>query len=488
MLSLKLIIFLFQITPTVNSYEIDTLNNSLFYTGNNVEIADKILQDQSLLAELFPNLKETCIKFALKDFLPICLNDGIETVSMDIRVETAVRLSICQFEASGLENIPQSCSHYKAIDELMECMIELENFHDWWITYNGYFQKLSEICIQNSLPYQKDQILKMFLNLTNWADHINKRWSNEIDDLILQMHNVTESGLDKAEAKFQESIEKWESYSNTKLENLINQFDKHEKDLDDFFKENTDKLYHELTLKDEVILENVNTFQNEIMRINNQLEVMSIPKNLDNIQHNWDQTIVNMMSNSQDVLNEQLNYFFYDMNNQFYQQIIEVESVNNKSLTSFIENFDRLRENFTLDWTQVLEYNMDIFETTMNDKLNVMTKKIDKTIDQIDFLQFKLDRLIKIIKIGYNTVLLFPRCLIQAMSFLFKHNLIFKGEKLFSGIIIFISYYMKHCYKYKYSGTSQFIVKNMGINKKLINWSLILISIYLGRVFINTLI
>lgn len=475
----------------MGSDEIARLNKNLFPTNSEIEIIDTILHDKVLLNELFPSLKQTCIKFALKDFLPVCLNNGIENVDMDIKVETAVRLSICQFEASGLENIPQSCSHYQKIDELMECMLTLENFHDWWITYNGYYQNLSEICVQNSLPYQKDQVLKMFLNLTKWVDHINDKWAKGFDDILFQMSNVTEIGLDKMNTKFQESADKWENYSNSKLDNMKIQFDSHNKDLDEFFKSNNEKIFKEISFKDEKLVASVNNFQDEIIRINNQIEIMSIPKTLNTIQNNWEKYLSDMVNSGQESLEQQMNDFFFSVNSHIYQEMVQFQAANNASLNALVTNLNTIKEDFTLSWGQMLEYNMDIFETKINEKLEVMTKNIDKTIDQIDFLQFKLDRLIKFTKLAYNTVFIIPRYVIKLFNFLISNTLFSNGEKTFGGIIILISYYIKSSYKYKIdriNKISKIIIHNIRINKKMINWTLIFVSIYLGRRFINTVI
>ncbi|CCE65945.1 hypothetical protein TPHA_0N01640 [Tetrapisispora phaffii CBS 4417] len=130
----------------------------------------------------FPFLQSNCVKEALKELMPVCLKHGFEYVSSDLKVRTAVQMSLCEFRESGIENIPRECELSEGT-ETLNCLIELESYPQWWTTYSGNFQKLSSICFEYSLPYEKDQILQVFMNVTDLFGNINADLASDMEHL-----------------------------------------------------------------------------------------------------------------------------------------------------------------------------------------------------------------------------------------------------------------------------------------------------------------
>lgn len=119
----------------------------------------------TIIANHFPFYKSSCVGDALKDFLPRCLKYGVEAVEPKVRVESAIKLSFCEFEESGLGHVPSSCEELTS-DGTKRCIDEMRSTPQWWTTYSGNYQRLPTLCYENSLPFEKEQYLELFLNIT----------------------------------------------------------------------------------------------------------------------------------------------------------------------------------------------------------------------------------------------------------------------------------------------------------------------------------
>ncbi|KAL3232765.1 Nuclear fusion protein KAR5 [Nakaseomyces bracarensis] len=116
--------------------------------------------------DYFPILKPTCVKNAIDDFMNMCIKESSESISPTIRAWTAVKLSVCEFEAVGLKNIPDNC-YSNDLELMMECMLEIEHSTQWWTTYSGNYQRLSSLCNDYNSYYQERRLVETLLNLTD---------------------------------------------------------------------------------------------------------------------------------------------------------------------------------------------------------------------------------------------------------------------------------------------------------------------------------
>ena len=53
------------------------------------------------------------------------------------------------------------------INSYENCIHALESSPQWWTTYSGNYQNLPQLCFENALPFEKEQILELFLNITD---------------------------------------------------------------------------------------------------------------------------------------------------------------------------------------------------------------------------------------------------------------------------------------------------------------------------------
>lgn len=110
----------------------------------------------------YPNSE--CIKLALSPILPQCTK-GIEAFDPRLRRVLAIKLSICEFENSGLY-YPPACDNIDSESYITNCISSLEQSPQYWTTYSGYYRELHTICYEQSLPYEKDNLINLFSNIT----------------------------------------------------------------------------------------------------------------------------------------------------------------------------------------------------------------------------------------------------------------------------------------------------------------------------------
>ncbi|EGW30309.1 uncharacterized protein SPAPADRAFT_143688, partial [Spathaspora passalidarum NRRL Y-27907] len=118
------------------------------------------------LADNFVSLiswRSDCAQQALKELIPQCINQGIESITNAQQKSIALQLSICQFEDSGVI-YPSQCRGDNL--DIEQCILSLERRARYWTTYSGYYQDIKNICHQISLPFEKDQILSIYENIT----------------------------------------------------------------------------------------------------------------------------------------------------------------------------------------------------------------------------------------------------------------------------------------------------------------------------------
>ncbi|QLQ80113.1 hypothetical protein HG537_0D01130 [Torulaspora globosa] len=239
-----------------------------------INTTDKVLAKE-YLEDKFPFLKSHCVTEALKSFLPICLEKGIEFVDSPLRVEAAVKLSICEFKASGLEHIPNSCDSWDT-ESMMDCMIRLESSAQWWTTYSGNYQRLSSICFENSLPYEKQQILDLFLNVTRMYNDISDALRAQVYEIISDTESASRKHLENIANMFQEYMNDFSQRAKSNEEDIENDFIAHKDKMEELITRNSDAFFEELKKKDSQLINSLGDILTTTDRITTELSRMDI--------------------------------------------------------------------------------------------------------------------------------------------------------------------------------------------------------------------
>jgi len=184
--------------------------------------------------EIFKNPKydTSCIKKALTPILPKCLKSNIDSLDPELRAITAAKLSICEFEVAKI-TYPNECyprRYFFSSDEdsidYEDCILSLEKSPQWWTTYSGNYRAIGDICFQESLPYEKDEILNLFLNVTE----IYEKILEDLNESIEMSTNFKQSSkksfeelkkfMDQVLSKFQQDSDEEKSAYGEKLKEM----------------------------------------------------------------------------------------------------------------------------------------------------------------------------------------------------------------------------------------------------------------------------
>ncbi|SCU96333.1 LANO_0E13234g1_1 [Lachancea nothofagi CBS 11611] len=199
----------------------DHLSSSLHKSSPDLNDLSRIIETS------FPFYKGFCAGQALKDFLPQCMQHGIETIDPKLRVQAAVKLSFCEFEESGLEMKPKSCTD-SSFNGIKECVDEMKSSPQWWTTYSGNYQRLSTLCYENSLPFEKEQLLALFLNITDVYSTFNEMLEAHLTDKFKILENLTTSNIQKFQEAFEKQVEAMGQTYSDNLESFLHKFEQFE--------------------------------------------------------------------------------------------------------------------------------------------------------------------------------------------------------------------------------------------------------------------
>lgn len=107
-----------------------------------------------------------CTYEALAEYIDLCSEKSFDLVDSHLRLQLAVKLSICEFEEAGVE-YPEECKMMSAKEDFSDCVKQFRASSQLWTTYSGNYRKLRSLCYEESLPYTKFHIIELFSNITS---------------------------------------------------------------------------------------------------------------------------------------------------------------------------------------------------------------------------------------------------------------------------------------------------------------------------------
>lgn len=139
-----------------------------------------------------------CSRSAVERLVLQCSTGGVESVTAGLRTDAAVKLSICEFQEAGVD-FPTACHGLKEDMEVYSCIGQLRQSSQHWTTYSGNFQKINSICHESAMPFFKEHLVDLFLNVTQayrgFYDQVQfsaPEVRQYFDDLHEQLHSLRE--------------------------------------------------------------------------------------------------------------------------------------------------------------------------------------------------------------------------------------------------------------------------------------------------------
>lgn len=178
--------------------------------------------EESFFAEL---LGSECFKKALSILYPSCV-DGVDRVAPGIRRNVAIELSKCEWEASGVL-YPHEC----LVNEYESCVKEIQNSEKLWTSYSGNFRRTSTFCYEYLVPFEKDQILGLYSNISkayaafydsvkhnnDEAAYFGKQANDNLKDMLSLVNQLVLQWGDFSE-KSEKQLRRFEETLNARME------------------------------------------------------------------------------------------------------------------------------------------------------------------------------------------------------------------------------------------------------------------------------
>lgn len=171
---------------------------------------------------VFIKPRSKCVKDALKDIIPECMRLGVDSIEPGLQKKAAIQLSICEFENSKV-SYPSSCYDMTNDNDFDSCIFDIERAPQYWTTFSGYYREITKICYEESLPFEKEQIILLYSNITKLyskmfqdlndsyrdSSHVQQTMKKELKELKLMIKVI----LDQNEKMNKEVKEKYEEFS-----------------------------------------------------------------------------------------------------------------------------------------------------------------------------------------------------------------------------------------------------------------------------------
>lgn len=467
----------------------------------------KDIFQQNNLSIQFPFLQSTCVKEALHSFLPSCIKHGMDSIKTKERVETAIKLSLCEFETSGLSSIPNKCllGYYHDTDSLMNCLSQTEYSSEWWTSYSGNYQRLSTICSEYSLPYEKEQLLDVFLNITDQFDMLNSNWDNITSELLKDVLGKWDTEIKHTTNKFDDYITDFFKtsdeythnfhsnisglYSNFSLQ-MINENDA----IVSLFNERDAELIHDLNNLKSLVDSIVSDILDE--DVLNQIKVVK-QENLNNWQeiNNISSEIVSLNAQSRDKLSSELDTY---VNSSLLQlqylnnEVQESYASNIRILHNFDEEFQNaislsiknellpelhsLKTEIANEWTSVTSFlneDMILWNNEITEQFSMVMVKLNSTADKIEQINETVDHF-------YGNIILISEQfghMSSAIIMVFKMGFAIASKKI-TWVMLIVFYLLKRMCRCTIPISILSIAKNSF--GKVINYMLIILAMYYG--------
>lgn len=132
-----------------------------------------------------------CSRTSVEELVEQCSIGGIESLSPQLRTELAVKLSICEFQESSLD-YPELCHNLERPGDFYFCIQQLRQSSQFWTTYSGNYQKISSICHEAAMPFFKEHLVDLFLNVTQVYTGFYEQMKAFVPEVQMYIHELQE--------------------------------------------------------------------------------------------------------------------------------------------------------------------------------------------------------------------------------------------------------------------------------------------------------
>ncbi|CCH62546.1 hypothetical protein TBLA_0H02620 [Henningerozyma blattae CBS 6284] len=337
----KKFIYFFCINSVLCSFEIPYINAQLI-PSNEPILTQQYLEDH------FPLLRSTCTKNALSTLLPRCVKEGFDQIPSELKSKTAIELTYCEFQISGLEAHIESCLKISSNDpeSIVSCMLASDVATQWWTTYSGYYQNLPTVCFENSLTFEKEQILDLFLNVTQMYERFNGEINHQLDNILNNVKNTSDEFINDLNQNFEESKENFQNELQVERNGVIVELNKLKNEMSSM-ESLTEKINNNVKLQDMFINDSLTIAQAGIDSIVNAVFNNNLDLEIQYLKQNHYTDIKNMGQISKEFvfgLRENQNDLFLEMTEKLNKALQNVSAFSNMVANELSYNAELVNE------------------------------------------------------------------------------------------------------------------------------------------------
>lgn len=370
---------------------------------------------QTSLEGQFPFLRRTCSKDAVSRFIPLCSSPGgVETIPEIAKVEAAIGLSVCEFENAGLgELIPRECLH-SSYRNVMDCLMDKDIRTDWWTTYSGYYQRLGEICHQYSLVFQKEEIIDMFVNLTDMVSQTNNEWTVKHSNNMYEADTTFQEFMDNITVFFSETFDGFVEEAATFREAVV---EENEKALGQLGRDHASALQN-MDLVNSKMMASLSQVHHAVSSVSNIIESSELIDNVQRLKEVKDEAMEvsartsETMFQALDVASQQISSFIESMISRMTTAqedtalaIGEYDSAVRATLNDDLQsNLIEMKDQITSDWqvlSGIILGEMSNWNSEVMDHFDAVDMRLNRTLSTVDSIQGSFSQLAS----AFNTLL-----------------------------------------------------------------------------------
>ncbi|CCK73108.1 Kar5p KNAG_0M02550 [Huiozyma naganishii CBS 8797] len=362
--------------------------------------------DSAYLQEMFPALKTSCVREALKPIFPRCLTEGFDTISIEAKVSVAVALSFCQFETSNLKH---GCNIENTVDDIRDCMAMYGLINEWWTTYNGYYQNLYQMCDSNDISVQKEQILNTFINVTHWVNDLNDQWGDLFDDWMEEVKSGASEKIGEFNDILETDLVSLRQEAEKQQFQMTNNFHSFFEELKNLMEKEREDFLKEFHFKDGAIIDGLDRIQEAAselaLEINDDLTLQVRQMKEAELQ-NWQDmnsiTESTLLARKADQLTvgRELEGFVYDTRLLLGQLTNEIEQITQHSVKEVLDDtlsleLGNIQQNFFNSWREItnqINGELQFWNDGIVEKLTGISSSLDDMTLKVNYLESRFQR------------------------------------------------------------------------------------------------
>lgn len=369
---------------TVSSYdkrdidEFEIIEDEAFDKLIDKRISSLRAEENDLSRLLSKSSRSQCVHEALREIIPRCISNDLDGLESHIQKHAALKLSICEFENSKIL-YPSSCVSMSDETDFDWCISELEKAPQYWTTFSGYYRELTRICHEESLPYEKGQIVSLYTNITKVYKQV--------------LHDMRNSHMEttKAQSKLKENFQDLVMTMKAILDENRKEREVLKDEVDDFAKSYREVMVQSYEISKQYSDENSVSFQKTasyIEALEIELAKLSHAFNDQNFQAKQD-SLKRLILSDMQLVSDESNTLFHRIMSRLEDLEIVSDALNKDALQiqNNLKESRKLSEDLNQQLSQVdekiHEHSEDIiaqFENTLNEIVRYRNEAVENAV------------------------------------------------------------------------------------------------------------